>query len=324
MAKEELEEKFVSDDGVSAVEDPVTPEGGEADIDGDDASREEAESLKEGDYADKDEDKEEMEDEEMKESFSDLFVGEELSEDFKSKATLVFEAAVNEAVTNKTAIVESELKEKYEAEVKALTEKFDVDLNEAVDSAISDISENLNSYLDYVVETWMEENKLAIESGIKVERAENMMESLKELFYEHNVKIDEETIDVVAEMEAQINEAEKVTNAALKEKLALEEEIQSLKAEIAFDTVCEGLTDTQVDRMRVLAEKLNASDAVEYAKDLNTLKESFFASDKKVIVEEADDELEEIEEAVKPSKMSDYDGVNALAEAIRARTAREK
>jgi Mg/Co/Ni transporter MgtE len=116
-----------------------------------------------------------------------MFEGMDLSEEFKNKVTLVFEAAVNEAATTKA----NAMAEEYAA-------KVDQEMQESVDSTVNTIIENLDSYLDYVVEEWMKENELAIEAGIKVEMAESLMNGLKELFEEHNIEVDDETVDVVA------------------------------------------------------------------------------------------------------------------------------
>jgi hypothetical protein len=329
-----LQEKK-SADGYSTSADAVTPEGGAATqsstgadlkkkvdpnaetvTDGVTKKTNKPEEVFEGE--DKDmkkkmsdaEDNAEEDEEEMEESYdiNSLFEGMDLSEDFKSKASMVFEAAVNEAASAKSSALAEEIEDN-------LKEEFETTLSESLD----DIVENLDGYLDYIVKEWMEENELAIESGIKVEMAESFMDGLKGLFEEHNVEIDEETIDVVAELEEELKEARKSANKVINERLALEEEVQELRASNVFDTMVEGLSSAQVERFRILSEKLNKSDLDEYQEDLNTLKESFFKKkNEAVISEDLDREGEELMvEETAPAKLSQYDSVNAYANALK-------
>ena len=315
----ELDEKFVADDGVSTVEDPVTPAGGapakkKADVKkavdpkaakvdsvtpGQGAVKEEAE-------ADSDVVVEEVV--EIEESIASIFEGMDLSEEFTSKVTLVFEAAVHEAANAKADKIIAEKTEALETEMK-----------ESVDSAVEKIVENLDSYLDYVVEEWMKENELAIETGVKVEMAESLMEGLKGLFEEHNIEVSEETVDVVAALEEEVEELKTTANESINENVELHKQIAALKAEKVFDEMTEDLTITQRERLKVLSEKLNVSDISEYKTDLNTLKESFFTS-KKVVAEEVQEEQEIItEEAAAVKPVSDYSSINALVESLNKR-----
>jgi hypothetical protein len=246
-------------------------------------------------------------------AFSSLFEGTDLSEEFKQKASLVFEAAVNEAATLKA----NEIAE-------ALEEKFQLELEEAVDESMGEIIENLDAYLDYVVAEWMEENAVAIESGVKVAMAESLMAGLKDLFESHNIQIDEETMDVVSELEDQIEELKTETNNAINENIELKNEIAQLSAEKVFNEVTEGLTVTQVERMRVLAEKLDISDISEFGSNLKTLKESFFknkSNSVKPLVENAEEEENEIMlEETKPQRVSQFDSVNSIVSFLNSRT----
>lgn len=244
-------------------------------------------------------------------AFGGLFEGMDLSEDFKSKLALVFEAAVNEAAVSKAAALEEEFQAKLEEAVNEKMAEVDATVAESIDGIV----ENLDAYLDYVVAEWMEENKVAIEAGIKVEMAESLLNSLKTVFYEHNVAIDEETIDVVADLEEQIADLEEKANQAINENIELAEEINALRAQAIFTEVSEGLTTTQVERFRILSEKLNFEDAASYKDDLQTLKESFFKAKAPVIAEEVEEEV--LMEETAPKKVtSSYDSVNALAAAI--------
>ena len=164
----------------------------------------------------------------------------------------------------------------------------------------------------------MSENEIAIESGIKVEMAESLMSGLKNLFVEHNVAIDEESVDVVANLEGQVSELEGKANDLVNENIELQREISSFKAGQKFDEISEGLSENQVERLKVLSEKLDIEDLDAYAENLQVIKESFF-SDKPIVeshdVQEENDEiiLEE-QEVTKPA--SDYTSINALVEAF--------
>lgn len=310
----ELEEKFVADDGVSTVPDAVTPEGGEIKKKKADVKKEvnpKADTVAKPPMSEEEEasnDVEVIEEEiiSVEESIAGMFEGMDLSEDFRSKVTLVFEAAVSEAT--KTRVDEA---------VATLEEEFETKLKESVDSAVEGVVENLDSYLDYVVAEWMEENKVAIESGIKVEMAESLMDGLKELFDEHNIEINEETVDVVAELEEQVAELQNKTNDTINENIALAKEISSLKAERVFEEVSEGLTVSQKERLKTLSEKLDDEDLDAYKTDLNTLKESFFKAKKvQVVSEEAEEEIITEEAAPKQAQVSPYASVNAYAAAL--------
>jgi hypothetical protein len=164
------------------------------------------------------------EDLDLVESFNALFEGMDLTEDFKNKVSLVFESAVHEAVTSKIDEI-----------TESLEEKFENDLQESVEEAMTDIVENLDNYLDYVVKEWMSENEVAIEAGIKVEMAESLMNSLKTVFYEHNIEIDESTIDTVAALEEELVEAKTETNKAINENINLiAENLFSLYVLVSF------------------------------------------------------------------------------------------
>lgn len=244
-------------------------------------------------------------------SIAAMFEGMDLAEDFKSKVTLVFEAAVNEAAATKAdAIVEAKM------------EELETEMNESVQASVEQIVENLDSYLDYVVEEWMKENELAIETGVKVEMAESLMDGLKSLFEEHNIEVDDETVDVVAGLEEQAEELKNAANEAINESVALKAEIASLKAERVFEEMTEDLTITQRERLKVLSEKLDADNIDEYKTDLATLKESFFAKAAPVVEEAVEEEEIITEETAPKAPVSDYSSINALVNALNSRSAK--
>jgi len=247
---------------------------------------------------------------EVSESFESIFEGMEISEEFKSKISLVFEAAVHEAAETKVAEITANLEEEFAAQ-----------LEESVSEAMEEVVENLNNYLDYIVSEWMAENAVAIESGIKVQMAESLMDGLKELFYEHNVDIDDTTIDVVADLEEEIASLKEEVNKTINANIELSEMVNSLEANRVFDELSEGLTTSQKERFRVLSEKLDCGDIDSYADDLNTLKESFFKAKQPVLTESVVDEEENeiILEETTSKKVSQYDSVNAIVAAFNSK-----
>lgn len=236
-----------------------------------------------------------------------IFEGLDLSEEFKNKVQLVFEAAINEQVTQRVAVIEEELTEKLESE-----------MQESIEDKVEEIVENLDKYLDYVVEEWMSENEIAIETGIKVEMAESLMQGLKELFEEHNIDVDDDTINVVAGLEEQLEDVQETANELINENIQLSAEITRMKAERVFEEMTEDLTVSQRERLKILSEKLDRDDLEEYSGNLQTIKESFFTETavKKDAVEE--EEIITEEDNVK-RPVSDYSSVNALVEALNAR-----
>ena len=211
-------EAFVSDDGVSSVPAAVTPEGGEGKKDKlkktkTDEPKGAGEKVKTPatEEVEVDAEVEVVEEIVIESSIESIIEGEDLSEEFKGKISLVFEAALNEEVNKRTETIREEL-----------TRSLDESLEEAVTEKLDTITENVDKYLDYVVSEWMSENEIAIESGIKVEMAESLMTGLKNLFVEHNVTVSEETVDVVSNLETNVADLEGKANDLLNENIELQ------------------------------------------------------------------------------------------------------
>ena len=317
---EQIEEKVVSADGVSSVEAPAAPEGGAPNagkastkkkVDPKADNVEDDVKTPQGSVKEDAEVVEEIIEEEVitvEESVAKMFDGMDLSEEFKNKATLVFEAAVNEAATAKASVI-----------VEEKTAELEKELQESVESTVEQMVENLDSYLDYVVEEWMQENELAIEAGIKVEMAESLMDGLRGLFEEHNIEIDDETIDVVAGLEEEVASLKEEANSKIDENLALAKEIAAFQAAKVFDELTEDMTLTQRERLKVLSEKLDFQNIDEYTANLETLKESFFTEEKPVVTEEVEEEEIITEESEVKAPVSEHSSINALVEALNAR-----
>ena len=220
-----------------------------------------------------------------------LMEGESLSEEFKVKATTIFEAAVS-------------------ARVDFIAEQVEADLIEEMQEVIEEIKEDLaakvDDYLNYMVEEWMSENEIAIERGLKSEIVEDFMTGLKDLFIEHYIDIPTEKVDVVEELTLKIEELEESLNTQIVRGIELKKELnEQLKYEAIY-TACEGLSQTQVEKMKALAEGVEFTSETEFTSKLETLKESYFKSDVKVAdILALDDEVQLVEEEKKYVKSSD-------------------
>jgi hypothetical protein len=214
----------------------------------------------------------------MSEAVEEIFGGEELSEDFKEKAAVLFEAVVLEKVN---------------AEVSRLEEEFNFKLDEQVELATEDLTKKVDSYLDYVSEQWMEANELAVESGIRSDIAESFISGLKELFSEHHIDVPDEEVDLVAEMAQKIEELEKSLNEQLDTNIEVSKELDEAKKSDVFDVLSEGLADTQTEKLRSLTEGLEYVDLDDYSRKVEIIKENYFG--KSAIVEETD-ELDPVNE----------------------------
>ena len=220
-----------------------------------------------------------------------LMEGENLSEEFKQKATTIFEAAVG-------------------ARVDFIVEQVEEELIEEMQSVIEEIKEELatkvDDYLNYMVEEWMTANEIAIERGLKSEIVEDFISGLKNLFVEHWIDIPADKVDVVEELSLKVEELEESLNAQISRGIELKKELnEQLKYEAIY-TACEGLSQTQVEKMKALAESVEYTSDWEFASKLETLKESYFKSDVKVAdILALDDEVQLIEEEKKFVKSSD-------------------
>lgn len=226
----------------------------------------------------------------MKESVNEMFAGQNLSEEFKEKATIVFEAAVNS---------------KLNEEVQRLEEEFEAKLDEQVELAVNELVEKVDAYLDYVVENWMEENELAIEKGLRAEIAESFIAGLADLFAEHNINLPEEDVNVVADMAEQLENTEAELNEAVAEVIELRKELIEAKKSDAFEEIAESLTETQSEKLQKLAEGVQFDDLDEYKEKVKIIKESYFGGSKDL--NESADFIDEIETEETQVKVIDPD-----------------
>jgi len=228
--------------------------------------------------------------EEMQSDVDALLSGENLSEDFKEKATTIFEAAV---VARTSALME-EIEE-------ALVEEFEL----AVEEVKNELAQKLDDYIGYMAEEWMKENQLAIEKGLRAEIVEEFITGLKGLFEEHYIDIPEEKVDVVEELTTKVEELEAQINEQIQSNVELHKELNEHKKNEAVHAVCEGLTQTQVEKMKQLAESVEFTTDEEFADKLVTLRTSYFTEAVKSADSSALNEEVIVEEDKKPSTSVD-------------------
>ena len=190
-----------------------------------------------------------------------LFEGEELSEEFQSKARTIFETAISSKVeTIKEALIES-YQEALVEEVVAIKEE---------------LGERVDSYLEYVADEWFQENALAVEAGLKSEITESFLDGMKGLFEEHYVSIPEEKYDVLESMVDKLDEMEGKLNEQIERNVALNRRLAESSADSVFATVSEGLADTQKEKLASLAENVEFESEADYREKLTNLRSSYF------------------------------------------------
>ena len=194
-----------------------------------------------------------------------LVEGEELSEEFKEKAKTILESAIKSKVV--------QIKETLEAE-------YDEKLLEEVEEIKGALNERVDSYLEYVADEWFAENQLAVETGLKEELTESFMTGLKGLFEEHYVSIPEEKYDVLESMVEKLDDMETKLNEQIEKNVSLNQRLAGATADSIFDSVSEGLADTQKEKLASLSESVEFESETEYREKLETLKESYFPTAK--------------------------------------------
>lgn len=194
-----------------------------------------------------------------------------ISEEFKTKATTIFEARVHDRV--------SQIQEEIEAQYAGM-------LEEAVDEIKADLTEKVDDYLNYVVEQWIAENEIAIDSGLRSELTEEFIVGLRNLFAEHYIDVPEEKVDLVDELAGKVEELEDKLNEEIERGISFAKAlVESRKNEVTRE-VCDGLTTTQVEKMKTLAESVQFSTEDEYKSKVETIRENYFPSGMKIATEE--------------------------------------
>ena len=196
-----------------------------------------------------------------------------LSDGFKDKAATIFEAAV---------------KSKLSEEISRIEESYSVELAEEIASTKSDLVEKIDSYLNYVVENWMKENQIAIQSGLRAEIAENFMNGLKDLFVESYVDVPEAKEDLVDDLAEQVEELEDALNSQTAKNIEMTEELELFQRYEVIREHAHGLAETEVEKLAKLAEDLDYIDEETFSAKVKTIKDSYFTKEAKPLEVGAD------------------------------------
>ena len=197
----------------------------------------------------------------VEEDMTALFSGEELSEEFQDKARTIFEAAINSRV----ASIAEDLKKENEEKI-----------SEEIESVKSKLVERVDSYLEYVADEWLKENRIAVEHGLKSEMTESFLGGMRKLFEEHYVSIPEDKYDVVENMVTKLDEMETKLNEQIERNVGLNKRLAESTADGIVSQVAEGLALSQKEKLTTLAESVEFESEESYREKLETLKESYF------------------------------------------------
>jgi len=192
-----------------------------------------------------------------------LTEGEDLSEEFKEKAATIFEAAV-------VSRLNEELERMHEDYAKVLAEE--------IETVKTELAEQVDEYLSYAVTKWMQDNNLAIESGIKTEMAENILDGIKQVFVENHIDLPEEKLDLVDEMAQQLDRMEDKLNESIEENIALYQSIGGYIKNGIVSELSEGLTLTQREKFHSLAEAVEFDNEETFREKVSTLRNSYFST----------------------------------------------
>ena len=203
---------------------------------------------------------------------SAVFSGSDLSEEFKSAATQIFEAAVVSKVNEKIEEIAAELEESAQVEY---------------ENTISELSTKLDNYLEYVVEEWMKENALAVESGIRSEIVEDFMVGLRNLFVENNLDIPEDKVNVVEELSTKVSTLESALSDQIQENAEMKKEIVNFSKVSVVDELVDDLTESQVEKLFSLVDSIDFIDESDFRDKVVHLKKTYFPSSATVTEDKA-------------------------------------
>jgi AcrR family transcriptional regulator len=226
----------------------------------------------------------------MKEDIDAMLSGETLSEEFKTKASTIFEAAVEARVED----IAKELEERYLGE-----------FENAVEQVKEDFAAKLDSYLDYVVENWMVENEIAIEKGLRTEIVEDFIEGFKNLCAEHYIDIPEDKVDIVEQLVDKVEDLETQVNEQILKNIELKQTISEHKKEEAVLEVCEGLSLSQVEKIKSIAKNVEFVTEEDFNEKLVSIKESYFPNGIVSTIQESLEEAIDLEDEGTSTKAVD-------------------
>ena len=286
-AKAEAKSKKEEDDeDYEDYEDDEEDEDDEEEVESKKSKKESKKSKKEGmppwldkDKKDDDEDEDDDEEKESKkakkedidvdvsEDVAALIDGEDLSEEFKTKAATIFEAAVKSKIS------------KIRKQIRVESKKYMENQTEAMQT---EMTEKMDEYMNYVVKEWMEENKLAVEQGVRNEVTESFISGLKKLFEEHYIDVPSEKEDVFESLVQEVAELETKLDEQTQKHMDTAKELNTYKAKDVFHEITDGMVDTDIEKMKELTEDVDYESDEQYKEKLNIIKNSYFKSDKKL------------------------------------------
>ena len=251
MSSNELEGDVVAEDEAPATDEVVAEEETtEEEVVAEEETTEEEDVAEEEDYK-----------VDVEQDVQALFEGEELSEEFQSKARTIFEAAIKEKV--------SEIKENLQT-------AYEQALVEEVASVRDELTERVDAYLEYVADEWIQENQLQVESGLKTEMTESFLEGMKSLFEEHYVSVPEDKYDVLESMVDKLDEMESKLNEQIERNVALNQRLAESNSDVILADVSEGLALSQKEKLASLASNVEFESETDYREKLVKLRESYF------------------------------------------------
>ena len=253
MSSKELEGEEISEDEAPATDEVVAEEETTTDeVVAEEETTEEEVVAEEEDYK-----------VDVEQDVQALFEGEELSEEFQSKARTIFEAAIKEKV--------SEIKENLQT-------AYEQALVEEVANVRDELTERVDAYLEYVADEWIQENQLQVESGLKTEMTESFLEGMKSLFEEHYVSVPEDKYDVLESMVDKLDEMESKLNEQIERNVALNQRLAESSSDVILADVAEGLALSQKEKLASLASNVEFESETDYREKLEKLRESYFPS----------------------------------------------
>ena len=239
----------------------------------------------------------EMNLEDLRKDIDSVFAADtNLSEEFKTQASKIFEAAVIARVNNEVEALTTELTEQNAAEFEILKEG---------------LVEKVDSYLNYVIEQWMKDNEIGVEQGLRTEVAEDFMLGLKNLFQEHYFEVPEDRVDVLEDMSAKVDDANDKLNETIEANIALKAELDAIKRDRIIESACKDLTATDAEKMSKLLEGVEFDNEKLFTEKVKVVKENYFpgnapVSPEKTLEEQVQNEGEKITEQVVPANMKMY------------------
>jgi len=235
----------------------------------------------------------------ISEDVAAMFEGEDLSEEFKKKAAMIFEAAVAVRVN---------------AQIQTITEDVRKEFEVAAEQMRTELTEAVNSYTSYAATKWAEDNKIAVQSNLKTELVEDFLHGMKSLFAEHYIDLPDEAVDVVEEMSKKVESLELQLSEAVKTNVALTEEVNAKKKVVVLEDTITELSENQKEKIRSLAESVEFESEEDFKSKVATLVTSYFPSKAPVVTEDVDLPTETLTEEVDPT-MAAY--VKTLARSVK-------